>query len=118
MKALRYLRDSAVFWWQWTLNRPIVWVSVNDGSEETEQWSRRDRLGLRPNYYGLLKECPCGCKRRLGRIVLYSMDCREHGLAGLAAWADEVDLMPPGIVPVDNMAVEDWPDDENPENQQ
>lgn len=76
--------SAMVRWWLPGLitRKPVEWGATREGEPDyTEPWSWELWSALRPHYYGLMKRLPCGCSRRFGRIVLYSMDCKKHGMA-------------------------------------
>lgn len=76
-------------WLLWGLRRkPFVWGDPPDDGY-VEPFNRDTWMAVRPRYYGLMKRLPCGCSRRLGRVVLFAMGCEKHGLgAHLAEDAD------------------------------
>ena len=81
--AWKYL--SAMPWWLWrgVRRKPFEWVAVNadDGEVDyVEPWNKTVYMAVKPHYMGLLKKLPCGCSRRLGRMVLFNMDCPIHGI--------------------------------------
>lgn len=82
MKELwKFLRPLP--WWLKVglLRKPFVWEACNEGDQDyTEPWNYKTWMAVRPRYYGAMKRLPCGCSRRFGRIVLYAMNCKKHGL--------------------------------------
>lgn len=77
---INYLRNWVYLVPRLVVNKPLVWVA-QDGSDEemVEHWPRKEMFQLlRPRYYGLKKELPCGCSRRFGKIILYRWKCEEH----------------------------------------
>lgn len=63
-------------------NRPLEWVDPDTGEvDEVEHVTRRFRWTItRPLWLSRLgaKTLPCGCGRRLGRMVWYSANCAVH----------------------------------------
>ena len=79
-----YLADLP--WWLWVgvRRKDFVWEAANQDDpipfDYREPWNKRMWMAVRPHYRGLLKRLPCGCSRRLGRMVLFNMDCPVHGI--------------------------------------
>lgn len=80
---LLYLRRVPAWLWLGIRRKPFEWVGVNGDEQDddyTEPWNYRVWMAVRPRYWGLMKTLPCGCSRRLGRIALYRLGCKTHGI--------------------------------------
>lgn len=80
-KVGQYLRSLPHWLWIGVKRDPFVWEAQYEGGHDyTEPWTWKMWMIVRPRYWGLVKKLPCGCSRRLGRVVLYRHGCHtSHG---------------------------------------